>query len=65
MIFFTRGLSRAKDFGDTPDYDPDPDDDPDLIRISQICMKRLSVCLWPRTNPLNCGNNPDYDRDPD
>ena len=52
---------RAKDFGDNPDYDSDPDP----IRISQISMKRLSVCLWPRTNPLNSRNNPDYDRDPD
>ena len=47
--------SKLLDFGDDPDYDPDPDYDLDLIQISQIFMIFLSeVCLWPRTNPLNC-----------
>ena len=58
--------NKLLDFRDDPDYYPDPDYDLDLIHISQILMIFLSeVCLWPRTNPLNCGYDPDYDRDPD
>ena len=46
------------DFGDDLDSDPYPNYDPDLIRISQICMKLLSkVRVWPGTNPLNCEND--------
>ena len=33
-------MNNWLDFGDDLDCDPDPDYDPDLIRISQICMKR-------------------------
>ena len=46
------------DFGSDLDCDPDPDYDPDLIWISQICIKLLS-----KVYPLNCGDDPDYDRD--
>ena len=42
--------NKLLDCRDDPDYDPDFDP------IPQICMHFLSeVCLWPRTNPLNCG----------
>ena len=55
--------SKLLDFGDDPDYDPDPDYDLDLIQIFMIFVSE--VCLWPKTNPLNCGYDLDYDRDPD
>ena len=36
-------MTNRLDFGDDLDCDPDPDYDPDLIRISQICMKRWGL----------------------
>ena len=42
------------------DYDPHP------IQIARNCMKLLEeVCLGPRTNPLNFGDDTDYEPDPD
>ena len=64
MIFSTEVRHEPRNnqlvFEDDLDYDLDPNYDPNLIRISQICMKRLSeVCIV--ANPLNCENDPDYD----
>ena len=36
-----------------------------LTSDERICIKVLTeVCIWPRKNPLDFGDDPDYDPDP-
>ena len=64
MIFFTRDKARAKEHRLRSGpmiriYDPDP------IRIAWSSVIFLpEVCLSPRINPCNFGDDPDFDTHP-